>query len=144
MSPIETSRLMRRIQSADIRTFSRAERIAEAVYVVLLAGLLAFLFWPRDSHADDVVPTAHRTEVRVIVHWMPNRTAQRVCAQMGAWGGVDPKVHQNVGCNSYDSVTNVCELYLAEPTTVDDSKTTVLGHELYHCFSGAYHTQESL
>ena len=31
---------------------SLAERIAEAVYVLLLVGLLTFLFWPKDSHAD--------------------------------------------------------------------------------------------
>ena len=33
----------------------------------------------------------------------------------------------------------VCLLFVFKPGTVDDTRTTALGHELLHCLLGAYH-----
>jgi hypothetical protein len=109
-------------------------------------AIVAMLIFAASAFAEEelIVPQVRREKVIVVVHWMSQNRVKEICSSMGAWGGVKPNVSFYIGCNAYHHDTNVCDVYLSDPRNLDDSKTTVLGHEVLHCFIGAYHEQVTL
>lgn len=100
-----------------------------------------------DEH-EDIVPT--RTESQVTVVLMQYDSAKAVvhaCQKMGVWPGwTDTQVlagHPAPGCNAFDPSTRVCTIHTLKPRFVeDDDRMANQGHELEHCFHGAYHRQD--
>ena len=107
----------------------------------LLPFLLLACFCAR---AEEVKPTVERTQVTVRVHWMSREALQDKCAELGAWGGVNPHIKRPVGCDAFNLDTNTADIYAEKPREVDDERTTVLGHELLHALEGKYHSQGEL
>lgn len=92
--------------------------------------------------AEPVVPTRNESAVKVevIFHDEP-RSAVRTCHALGAWPGLtlEQVLRREAGCAAYYRDTNTCIVHVPRPVNVDDNATTILGHEVLHCFRGRYH-----
>lgn len=100
-----------------------------------------------DEH-EDIVPTRNESQVTVVLMQYDNpKQVVHACQKMGAWPGwSDTQVlagHPAPGCNAFDTVTKVCTIHTLRPRFVeDDDRMANQGHELEHCFEGAYHKQD--
>ena len=101
-----------------------------------------------EGDREDVVPTRNESEVTVVLLQYDNAKAVvRACQRMGAWPGftVDQVVaaHPAPGCNAFEPEAHRCTIHTLRPRYVeDDDRMANQGHELEHCFHGAYHKQE--
>jgi len=101
-----------------------------------------------DEH-EDIVPTRNETQVVVVLmQYDTPKAVVHACQKMGAWPGwTDTQVlagHPAPGCNSFDPSTKVCTIHTLRPRFVeDDDRMANAGHELLHCFEGAYHKQDA-
>ena len=43
------------------------------------------------------------------------------------------------GCAQYNLIEHLCTIYSYNPRSLDDEYICTLGHEVKHCFDGAYH-----
>lgn len=97
---------------------------------------------------EDISPTREEAEVTVVLHQYDNaKSLVRACLRMGAWPGftVDQVVaaHPAPGCNAYEPEAHRCTIHTLKPRYVeDDDRMANQGHELEHCFHGAFHKQE--
>jgi hypothetical protein len=67
------------------------------------------------------------------MHWLKKQEVGETCHQLGL-----PNAEFN-GCARSKPNSNICEIYMAEPTSFDDKfPLEILGHETWHCF-GAVH-----
>lgn len=111
------------------------KRAAAAMLAVLCAGC---------ASAEGLVGSWNRSEMAVRITWLSQEDAAITCARLGAWGG-DERIallvsrQRPVGCARIDLASGVCHIFAPKPERIDDARTTVLGHELLHCFIGRYH-----
>jgi hypothetical protein len=100
-----------------------------------------------DDH-EDIIPTRTESAVQVVLmQYDSPKQVVHACQKMGAWPGwTDTQVlsgHPAPGCNAFDPATKVCTIHTLKPRFVeDDDRMANQGHELEHCFLGAYHHQE--
>jgi len=103
--------------------------------------LLSVLVITACSNISTLHPTANRSDVKVIMVWDTQPHVKKICSTLGSWGGKMPPENLSVGCNSYVESENTCVVYATKPVSLDDKFTEILGHEVYHCFSGKYHDE---
>ena len=81
------------------------------------------------------------TRFNLTVILLEQKAVKETCARLGVWGGQVPNVPFAVGCTSVNLSTNEATIYASRPTTLNDQRTLVLGHELWHVIAGRYHEE---
>jgi hypothetical protein len=102
----------------------------------------------RDEHEHtEIVPTRNEALVSVALKLYDSKTRViEVCLALGAWEGQTvaqvAKVVDAPGCAAFDPNTKHCTIHNLTPKKVEDTaRMENLGHELLHCFKGAYHSE---
>jgi len=81
------------------------------------------------------------TEFTLKLVLLEQRQVRERCASLGVWGGRIPTTASPVGCTVYNMETKHATIYASRPTALNDERTTVLGHELWHVVAGKYHEE---
>ena len=96
-------------------------RIAIAALVAVLTGC---------ASAPEYFQASHDQYRPVWVTWKYVDDVDTTCRIVG---NVEPS-REIVGCAKYSQQLGVCIIYTAK-----DTNTSVVGHEIRHCFEGKYH-----
>ena len=64
---------------------------------------------------------------------------QKECQKLGLSAGIGYEI---VGCAVFNLKKHTCTIFAANPQTLNDEKTTILGHEALHCFDGSFHKEQ--
>jgi hypothetical protein len=85
--------------------------------------------------------TRETTKFTVALHFDTQEHVLAICNGLKAWGPTPkaPVKGHSIGCNAFDTDTGVCDVYTPRPKFVNDDATLNLGHEVLHCYGGAYH-----
>lgn len=90
-----------------------------------------------------ILPTRNEEVVTIKPVWYEtSKEAREHCYSIGAWGNTPRELvdkQRYVGCAVFDPSTKFCTIHVVRPKYVDDLLTTMLGHEVLHCFLGRYH-----
>ena len=113
------------------------------VTVLILQGLLA----QPAAASQDISPTLHVQDLRVIVSYVSNAEFAQLVWKYGARIDVrDVRQGYRHGLSilktNRETGGRTCEIFLPNqfrPGKVDDDGTLTLGHELLHCMLGNYH-----
>ena len=103
-----------------------------------------------EGDREDIVPTRNEAQVQVQMHQYDSpRVVVRECLAMGAWVGMTEDqvlhAHPAPGCMEFHPDTKLCIIHTLKPRYVeDDDRMQNMGHEVLHCFEGAYHTQDGM
>lgn len=104
------------------------------IAVIVALGNIALV------HAEPLESTRDDPKFSVEIRFMSRTAALKTCKELGAWKGSDqPRPTMQVGCNLFYLDRKHCVVIVQEPNEVDDTATTVLGHEVLHCAKGHYH-----
>jgi hypothetical protein len=90
-----------------------------------------------DRPSVPIKPTRDDRTFEVSVLLTTPERAAEICAGYGVNEGFPASVER--GCTRFFPDEKRCEIVAPTPTHVDDSRTTILGHELLHCVAGRYH-----
>jgi hypothetical protein len=118
----------------------------------VLASLL-LLLTATPAVAEPIEPTLELNAVRVEVTWVADsrelaevrkRYESPLQRSWAGSGGGAFRNRPNDGIRSFSVLGKrnsdwVCLIFVERPTMVNDAHTLELGHELAHCFFGAYH-----
>ena len=77
--------------------------------------------------------------IRSSILWVMYDNRLDVIAACEALGLKAKAKHRIMACATYSLPTNTCTIYAKIPEFVNDEDTTFLGHEMLHCFIGAFH-----
>jgi len=109
------------------------------IWVTLLFGCLAL-----PACAGNYLPMGEpiKTEIvnsQVYITWIRFEDHEQVKEECERMGVTAKKGHRVVACASFDIEKQTCTIYALNPQTLNDQRTTLLGHEVKHCFDGSYH-----
>lgn len=100
----------------------------------LLVIILASTLISCGDNAEKIVPTRDDKTFKMTVEVVSAAKMVEFCSALG----VEYKAN---GCNKFNLDTKECIIYVTEPTNVGDTeKFAVIGHELWHCRYGKWHS----
>lgn len=91
--------------------------------------------------SDTIESKRELTTFKLTVVLLAQEAVKEKCAKLGVWGGQVPNVRFAVGCTHVNLTTNEATIYASRPLTLNDQRTLVLGHELWHVIAGRYHEE---
>jgi hypothetical protein len=103
-----------------------------SVYTVLLG-----IFFLISCATANYVEYGNRATYRLEINFHEFTTLEKMQEQIKRDGYTVSDAAR--GFSVWSSQDIVCDVYYIKPTTVNDPKTTVLGHEVMHCIYGSYH-----
>ena len=102
-------------------------------YLVALLAVWSFSAGASGSH--DLEFTAKERYDDVTVAWIVSDDVTQTCNMAMALSGAKVKYNKNIlACAVVYRASKTCVIYTAQKLTL-----AVLGHELRHCFEGAWH-----
>jgi hypothetical protein len=111
----------------------------------LCLGAVAIALLARLAHGEDVKATVDVSEMKVEVTWVQSN-AEIEDARKRYGAEIEQQGHRRVPQQPEGFAVLVrrngelvCRLWSLKPRSVDDARTTALGHELLHCLLGRYH-----
>lgn len=103
-------------------------------------------FFVPSARGGELHPTRDDAKIKVEVHLYDSlREVHEACRARGVPWDRMPRPSEPAGCNVFHldpdpaDGLHLCEIFAPRPSLLDDSRTTVLGHEMYHCIAGVYH-----
>ena len=102
---------------------------------LFLGSLCLWLFV--DIAFASIEPEFDHSSTTIIVHWYDTEIELQVDLDDYELAGLSECEHRP------DFDTSFCELWLVEPTDLDDGYNfDTIGHECYHAFKGSFHDGE--
>lgn len=125
-------------------TAMRVRRAEEDENPGWLDSLLDFLVVR--AEAGELHPTRDNSKFKVEVHLFDSlKEVHAACQARNVPWEFTPRANTPAGCAVFHldpdpaDGLHLCEIFAPRPGVLDDARTTVLGHELYHCAAGIYH-----
>lgn len=95
---------------------------------------------PGSESLFDGKPVVYENHIiRSNILWIMYETRWEVKEACEALGLRANKGYQIMACALHDLSNGTCTIYAKIPEFVNDRDTTFLGHEMLHCFMGAFH-----
>jgi hypothetical protein len=94
-----------------------------------------------DMSSGAIYSKRELTTFKLTIVLLEQAEVKKKCAALGAWGGKVPVVPYDVGCTLTNLDKNEATIYASRPLTLNDQRTLVLGHELWHAIAGRYHEE---
>lgn len=76
---------------------------------------------------------------QVYITWIRFDVPAKVEMECMAMGIIPKPRHRIVACSAFDLKKRTCTIFALNPKVLDGDEMTVLGHEMKHCFDGAFH-----
>jgi hypothetical protein len=119
---------------------AETRRIVPAMKTMLLAVLVLAL--TSVASAEPVRATLDLSAVRVEITWVETQAEMKRLRSEHGKAPLDSVIKTELKAFSVLGKRDgdyVCLVFAFRPRSVDDDITTSLGHEIAHCFLGAYH-----
>lgn len=106
-------------------------------YFIPIVIVLTIVACNQQSSQYDTISKATRQSTTIELHWVAKNDISDVCTRLGA---KDSRSGLYNGCaRSKPSDLSICEIYVTQPNSFDDTVAiAALGHETWHCL-GAKH-----
>jgi hypothetical protein len=102
-------------------------------FLVFILTILSFSAQASGSY--DLPFTAQTQYPEMRINWIVSKDIVQTCNMVFALAGQKAKYNNNiVACATRSKSAGTCDIYTAENLTL-----AVLGHEIRHCFEGAWH-----
>jgi hypothetical protein len=117
-------------------------KIWDLKYFLLLPILFGCASSPAGENTYLPVGEAIKTEAvndQVDITWIRFEDPEKLRKECENLGLKAKKGMIIAACASFNLEKKICKIYALNPKTLNDERTTLLGHETKHCFDGKYH-----